>query len=111
MARVYAKANSAAAHHVETRRAVKKERDGVTRRAIRNLETTDHTPRITEDGYFPANISEEDGATDFHTILNAPNAFALEFGHQPSGRFAGTDTKPPAATYILTRAAIGGAVS
>lgn len=111
MARVYANANSVAARHVETRRAVKKERDGVTRRAIRNLEATDHTPRITEEGYFPAHITEQDGSTDFHTILNAPNAFALEFGHAPSGWFAGTDTKPPAAEYILTKAAIGGAVS
>ena len=111
MARVYANANSAAAHHVETRRAVKKERDSVTRRAIRNLETTEHTPRKTMKGYFPAEIGEVDGATDFHTVLYAPDALALEFGHEPSGWFAGTDTKPPAATYILTRAAIGGVVS
>jgi hypothetical protein len=111
MARVYAKANKVAARHVETRQEVKKVRDGVTRRAKRNLAETDHTTRITPEGYFPAEIEEVDGDTDFHTVLHAPNAFALEFGHAPSGYFADTDTKPPAAEYILTKAAIGGTVS
>jgi len=111
MAVVYPNANSAAAHHKDTRRKVRHERDAVTRRAIQNLAATEHTPRITTKDYFPANITEEDGATDFHTILNAPDAFALEFGHAPSGFFAGTATKPPAAEYILTKAAIGGSPS
>uniref|UniRef100_A0AAU8GRG7 Head-to-tail connector protein n=1 Tax=Mycobacterium phage BabyBack TaxID=3158877 RepID=A0AAU8GRG7_9CAUD len=111
MARVYANANKTAARHVDTRREVKKVRDGVTRRAKRNLAEADKTSRITLAGYFPASITEQDGDVDFHTILNAPNAFALEFGHAPSGFFAGTDTKPPDPEYILTRAAIGGTVS
>jgi len=37
--------------------------------------------------------------------LDAPNAVAIEFGHDPSGVFAGTDSKPPQGLYILTKAA------
>ena len=111
MAEVYANANSAAAHHVDTKKGVKKVRDGVTKRARRNLAEAHKTHRITLEGYFPARIEESEGATDFFTHLHAPNAMALEFGHAPSGWFAGTKTKAPAATYILTGAAIGGSVS
>ncbi|QDP44607.1 hypothetical protein SEA_NOTHINGSPECIAL_23 [Mycobacterium phage NothingSpecial] len=111
MATVYAKANKVAARCAETRKAVKDERDKVTKRARQNLARANKTSRITHKDYFPATIEEVDGDVDFHTVLHAPNAFALEFGHAPSGFFAGTDTKPPAAEYILTRAAIGGVVS
>lgn len=111
MARVYAKTNGVAARHVDARRKVKDVRDGVTRRAKKNLAAANKTSRITAEGYFPAEIEEVDGAVDFHTVLHAPNALALEFGHAPSGFFADTDTKPPAAEYILTRAAIGGSAS
>ncbi|QGJ90170.1 hypothetical protein PBI_SHEAKEIRA_21 [Mycobacterium phage SheaKeira] len=111
MAQVYKNANSAAARHRETKRAVKNERDRVTGRARRNLAGANKTSRITLEGYFPAEIEEVDGAVDMHTVLHAPNAVALEFGHDPSGFFAGTDTKPPAAEYILTRALIGGSPS
>jgi hypothetical protein len=38
--------------------------------------------------------------------LEGSNAMALEFGHEPSGVFGGTDTAPPEATYILTGAGI-----
>lgn len=112
---VFANANRAAARHVDTRHAVRKERDGVTRRATKNLEATKHTPRIDDDGYFKAFIDESEEIENDHelcyTTLVAPNAVALEFGHAPSGKFAGTDTKAPEATYILTRAAISGVVS
>ncbi|AEJ93319.1 tail completion or Neck1 protein [Mycobacterium phage Zaka] len=117
MARVYAKANSVAARHKDARAKVKEVRDGVTRRAKRNLEAANKTSRITDEDYFPATITEQDGEVDMHTILNAPNALALEFGHQPSGafgpsgRFAGRQKKPTPAQYILTKAAIGGTVS
>jgi hypothetical protein len=111
MATVYSKANKVAARLKETRDAVKDERGKVTKRAKRNLASQNNTERITPEGYFPANISEVDGDVDFHTVLNAPNALALEFGHDPSGFFAGTRTKAPDPTYILTRAAIGGTVS
>ncbi|QTF81445.1 hypothetical protein SEA_TARSUSIV_21 [Mycobacterium phage TarsusIV] len=111
MATVYAKANKVAAQAAETRREVKKVRDDVTKRAKANLAKANKTDRITPKDYFPAEIEEVDGDVDFHTVLHAPNAFALEFGHAPSGFFEGTNTKPPAAEYILTRAAIGGEVS
>jgi hypothetical protein len=32
------------------------------------------------------------------------NALAVEYGHAPSGYFAGTKTRAPAGLYILTRA-------
>jgi len=121
MAQVYAKANRTAARHVDTRREVRKVRDGVSRRARKNLEMADDTSRITDDGYFPAHISEAEEIVDDHercfTVLVAPNAMALEFGHAPSGafgpkgRFAGRQTKPTPPEYILSRAAISGTVS
>lgn len=115
MAVVYGNANRAAARHVDTRAAVRKERAGVTRRARDNLAAQNTTTRITKTGYFPAEILEAEVIEDDHelcfTILQAPNAMALEFGHAPSGFFEGTDTKSPEETYILTRAAIGGVVS
>lgn len=40
--------------------------------------------------------------------LNGTNAYAIEFGHRPSGVFGGTDTHPPEGLYIITRAALGG---
>lgn len=113
MAVVYKNANSAAARHVETRREVKKQNTLVEVKAMVNLAMTDHTPRIAmhkdpDDAYFPAEIETAEGGVDCYTILHAPNAMALEFGHAPSGFFAGTATRPPAAEYILTRAAHGG---
>lgn len=112
---VYPNAARAAARHVDTRGRVRKERGSVTRRARTNLEQANKTSRVTDKGYFPATITEDEEIVDDHehcfTILTAPNATALEYGHNPSGVFAGTETKPPAAEYILTKAAIGGAVS
>lgn len=118
MADVYANANEAAAKHVETRRAVKRERSKVKAKAVTNLANTEHTPRLAkhkdpDDAYFPAYIDSADGDTDYYVVLHAPNAMALEFGHAPSGIFDPDKpgvglTKPPAAEYILTRAAYGG---
>jgi hypothetical protein len=108
MAKVYANANGAAAKHVETRKAVKHENRMVEVKATTNLAQANSTSRITLEGYFPAEIDTADNGVDCFTILHAPNAMALEFGHAPSGFFEGTDTKPPAAEYILTRAAYGG---
>lgn len=110
MAQVFANANWAAARHVDTRQAVRHENTKVEVKARVNLAATEHTPRKTPKGYFPAEIETADNGVDCFTILHAPNAMALEFGHAPSGWFAGTDTKPPAAEYILTRAADGGSV-
>lgn len=117
MAYVYLNANDVAAHHVDTRAAVKRQNEKVSKAATENLAATKHTPRIAKakdpaDAYFPARIETEEHDVDFYTILHAPNAFALEFGHAPSGFFdpdkGRGPTKPPAAEYILTRAADGG---
>jgi len=117
---VYASAARSAARHVKTRRGVRKVRDGVTRRATKNLELADNTSRITDKDYFPATIQEAESIKNDHercfTILHAPNAVALEFGHAPSGAFgpggiyAGRQTKDTPAQYILTRAALGAAL-
>ena len=123
---VYASAARSAARHVETRRGVRKVRDGVTRRAVKNLELADNTSRITDKDYFPATIQEAESIRDDHercyTILHAPNAVALELGHHPSGafgpmtdsgepgRFYGRQTKDTPGQYILTRAALGAAL-
>ena len=53
-------------------------------------------------------ISKEpakDSTTDWFVSLHAPNPIALEYGHEPSGVFEGTDTKAPDGLYILHRAA------
>lgn len=53
-------------------------------------------------------ISKEpakDSRTDWFVSLHAPNPVALEYGHEPSGVFAGTDTHAPDGLYILHRAA------
>jgi hypothetical protein len=109
MAYVYPIANEAAAKHVETRRAVRRENRMVEGRARSNLAQQNTTTRITEKGhYYPASITTEEHDVDCFTLLIATNAMALEFGHQPSGVFEDTDTQPPEPTYILTRAAYGG---
>lgn len=122
MAKVYKNAARTAARHTHTRRSVRDYRDGVTRRATGNLAAANKTSRIVvDDDYFPAFISEQERIVNDHehcfTTLNAPNAVALEFGHEPSGafgpdgRFAGRQKKSTPAQYILIRAAIGGSVS
>jgi hypothetical protein len=53
-------------------------------------------------------ISKEpalDSTTDWFVSLHAPNPVAIEYGHEPSGFFEGTDTKAPDGLYILHRAA------
>lgn len=103
--------NHVVSHHSETQAALRSENRKVTRRAEANLAAADKTTRITLEGYFPARIESSEGDVDHFTTLVAPNAMALEFGHDPSGYFAGTDTKAPDAEYILWRAAIGGSPS
>lgn len=112
MARVYAIANEAAARHVDTKKAVRRENRMVNGRARSNLAAANASSRITPEGYFPAEIESAEHDVDCYTILHAPNAMALEFGHSPSGVFDperyGRLTKAPDPTYILTRAALGG---
>ncbi|QHJ86530.1 head-to-tail connector protein [Mycobacterium phage Mabel] len=112
MATVYANANQAAARHKDTKRAVRRVNRDVSGRARANLAAANATSRITPEGYFPAEIETAEHDVDCYTILHAPDAMALEFGHAPSGVFDpavyGRETKAPDPTYILTRAAYGG---
>lgn len=112
MATVYSNANRTAGRHVDTVKAIRHQNTKVEVRATVNLAAANKTSRITPSGYFPASIETAYAVTEYGytgwTILHAPNAMALEFGHQPSGWFAGTDTKPPDGEYILTDAAYGG---
>ena len=108
MATVYPIANKAAARHRETIAAVRRENRMVEGRARSNLRQANDTSRITLKDYFPAFIETAEELPDCFTIMAAPNAMALEFGHAPSGFFAGTNTKPPGPEYILIRAAYGG---
>lgn len=112
--KVYPIANEAAARHVETKRAVRRLNRDVSGRARANLAAANATNRITPKGYFPAEIETAEHDVDCFTMLHAPNAMALEFGHAPSGvfgpggRLGHVDSKPPEPTYILIRAAYGG---
>ncbi|QJD52073.1 hypothetical protein PBI_MA5_20 [Mycobacterium phage MA5] len=54
-------------------------------------------------------VTKSYGDVDGFINLEAPNAMAIEFGHQPSGVFEGTDTKAPEGLYIITKGS--GAVS
>ncbi|BBC53824.1 putative head-to-tail connector [Mycobacterium phage PP] len=65
--------------------------------------TTPHHKIFGPDGL--TKTSRERSYPDAFFSLNAPNPKAIEFGHDPSGVFAGTDTKPPEGLYILYRAA------
>ncbi|ACE79949.1 tail completion or Neck1 protein [Mycobacterium phage Bactobuster] len=114
MAKVYANANEAAARHVETKRAVRRENRMLSGRARSNLARQHNHKRITPSGYFPAEIDTAEHDVDCFTILHAPDAMALEFGHAPSGvfgpggKYEHVDSKAPEPTYILTQAAYGG---
>ena len=48
-------------------------------------------------------VSVTRGEVDSFVNLEAPNAMAIEYGHQPSGVFSGTNTKSPDGLYILNR--------
>ncbi|KRD08571.1 hypothetical protein ASE48_08370 [Mycobacterium sp. Root265] len=108
MAWVSPKINGIVARHKDTQKAVRRVNRDVAGRARANLAAQNTTRRISKIGHFEADIATFEHDVDCFTILIAPNAMALEFGHSPSGFFAGTDTKPPAPTYILTKAAYGG---
>lgn len=108
MAWVSKRANEIAAKHKDTKKAVRRVNRDLSGRARANLAAANTTSRISKEGYFPAKIETSEHDVDCFTTLHAPNAMALEFGHSPSGFFAGTKTKAPDPTYILTRAAYGG---
>ncbi|AXH48797.1 hypothetical protein SEA_STEAMY_22 [Mycobacterium phage Steamy] len=108
MARVYANANSAAAHHVDTRRAIRKEAQEGGRRSEARLASarasSDHT-KI----YGPSHqtkVTVTHGVLDSFINLEGTDPMAIEFGHFPSGYFAperfGRMTKSPSGLYIIT---------
>lgn len=54
----------------------------------------------------PRGTRENKYNADYDVVMTNPDlgAMAIEFGHQPSGKFAGTATRAPRGLYILTRA-------
>lgn len=69
--------------------------------------TTTHTKIYGPDHLTRTSAERDPGGVDSRFSLHAPNALAIEYGHDPSGVFAGTDTKSPDGLFILTRAAYG----
>ncbi len=49
--------------------------------------------------------SRDSNGIDSYFSLHAPDVLALEYGHEPSGVYAGTPTKAPDGLYILHLAA------
>lgn len=123
MAKVYGKklVNGAAAHHGETQRALRRLTRDTEGRAKANLSEARGSTRwhkIFGPGHLTwidsTQSSGKYGDIDYLVTLHAPNAMAIEFGHDPSGVFGPDgmyghlDTKAPDPLYILIRAALGG---
>lgn len=80
----------------------------VETRAIANLAEQHHHIRIVPHTPYRIEVTQGGGkypAGSWDISLVGDNPAALEYGHSPSGAFAGTPTKAPAGTYILHRAA------
>lgn len=76
-----------------------------TQANIEAVRATTHWHKI----YGPDHLTRatvEQHEVDSYFNLEAPNAMAIEYGHDPSGYFAGTETKPPEGLYVLTTAAL-----
>lgn len=90
-------------------RATEKAARKVERRAIENLAEQHHHIRIVPEHDVHRIEFEKGGGkypvASYNIYLAGENPVALEYGHVPSGKFAGTPTKSPAGTYILHRAA------
>ncbi|AEJ92335.1 tail completion or Neck1 protein [Mycobacterium phage DroogsArmy] len=81
-----------------------KERDRVAAALLAQVRATTPHSKI----FGPDHLTKTDASRAFPDAffsLIAPNPKAIEFGHDPSGVFAGTDTKSPEGLYILYRAA------
>lgn len=94
--------------HIEgVRSAVHDEAKDVGRKADANLahaRSSTHWHKIHGPSHL-TQVTVSQGEVDSFANLEAPNAMAIEFGHEPSGYFAGTDTKAPEGLYILSHAA------
>ena len=103
--------NRVISHLPGVKASVRAENQEIASRARGYLAAANATQRITPKGYFPAYITTEEGDVDCFTILHAPNAVALEFGHAPSGVFgpggalAHVKSKAPEGLYIVSHAA------
>ncbi|QGH79692.1 hypothetical protein SEA_ANON_21 [Gordonia phage Anon] len=99
--------NYVVSHHREVQAAIRKEGRSVTRKAEVNLARARASTRwskISGPDHLTT-VAGEEADVDYLIHLRAPNAMAIEFGHSPSGFFAGTETKAPDGLYILIRAA------
>lgn len=98
--------NRVVSHLDEVKDEVHKHAKEVGEKAAANLEAargSTHWHKIHgPDGLTKTSVTK--GEVDSFVNLEAPNAMAIEFGHHPSGVFAGTDTKSPEGLYILGKA-------
>lgn len=98
--------NLVISHLDEVRDEVHNKAKEVEELASANLEaarSSTHWHKIHgADGLTKTSVTK--GDVDSFVNLEAPNAMAIEFGHHPSGVFAGTDTKSPEGLYILGKA-------
>ena len=99
--------NQVVSHLEEVKHEVEEHAKEVGARASANLEAaraSTHWRKIHgADGLTKTSVTH--GDVDSFVNLEAPNAMAIEFGHAPSGVFAGTDTRAPRGLYILGKAA------
>lgn len=99
--------NLVVSHLDEVKNEVHKKAEEVGERASANLEearsSTEWHKIHGPDHLTKTSVTK--GDVDSFVNLEAPNAMAIEFGHAPSGVFAGTDTRSPRGLYILGKAA------
>lgn len=110
--------NGTAARAHETQGALRRttrEIEGKARANLARARSSTRWHKIYGPGHLThVNATRADGEygdIDYLVNLEAPNAMAIEFGHQPSGVFGPggslghLDTKAPEGLYILSRAA------
>ena len=112
MAEVYASCNDTVLHLSGLKAGVGHfayEMGGKANRILEGVRaTTPHHKIYGPDGltFIEVNPAQNpDHPADWQVELHSPNPIATEFGHDPSGVFAGTDTQSPEGLYILYKAA------
>jgi hypothetical protein len=98
--------NTVVSHLDEVRDGCHQEAKGIEHAASALLEEARASTRwhkIIGPGHL-TNVDSSQGEVDSFANLNAPNPMAIEFGHEPSGVYAGTPTKAPEGLYILHKA-------